>query len=633
MIAKGRRVVFSVIMINLNYTMLNNNKKATREAVMKHYYLSKKAVLALLSFALVISLCACGTGAGAATPPGDNTSANGTATSQDGIESSGGGAPVADVVMGDTVAAGGTHSLAIKTDGSLWAWGSNNLGQLGDGTAAEPYAPEQVLDNVKSVAAGYAFSMAIKTDGSLWVWGDDSNGSLGDGKSKAISDPQATKPFKLMDNVICVAAGTQSAYAVTADGSLWAWGNNAYGQLGDGTTENHYTPEKIMDGVKSVSAGYTYATALKTDGSLWGWGEFPKGYGSSNGSIVNIVPEPAPVKIIDGVSAASVGGYFGLALKSDGSLWGWGSNVYGVLSSSTDVSGARTPIKVMDGISKVSAGSQSAIAVKTDGSLWGWGMDFSNGAAADDLSSYAPAQILSGVAAVSASVTGSSDAYFAVKTDGSLWAWGNNENGQLGDGTMKNSTTPYKALDSVALPGSAPAPAPSPSTDAVKLEQLREKTITMAGQVYQRFSNNADFIASDLAGNYIAPSVTIGKDEYDYVSPATGFHNVQDVKNYLGRIFSDNVVTELMTASTLNSDAVPMFIDYNGQLYNTPTFGYPMYCSWEQTAFSRLPDNADGGASYRIVIPQPGGNPTMVFNVTIADDGMITQFDYVSESH
>jgi len=148
------------------------------------------------------------------------------------------------------VSVGQDHTMAIKADGSLWAWGWNGQGQLGDGTTENRYTPVRIMEDVAMVSAGRDHTAAIKTDGSLWVWGLNDRGQLGDGTTT-----RRLEPVHIMDDVAAVAAsGITGAFAhhtlaVKTDGSLWAWGANTNGQLGDGTTEDRHSPVHIMDNV------------------------------------------------------------------------------------------------------------------------------------------------------------------------------------------------------------------------------------------------------------------------------------------------------------------------------------------------------------------------------------------------
>jgi alpha-tubulin suppressor-like RCC1 family protein len=164
------------------------------------------------------------------------------------------------------------RSWVIKTDGSLWAWGSNgDSGRLGDGTTANRHFPVKIMDSVASVSIATYHAMAIKKDGSLWTWGMNKQGQLGDGTTT-----DRHSPVKIMDSVASVSANgwlTSHTAAIKTDGSLWVWGANEQGQLGDGTTEDRHSPVKIMDSVAMFPSGSRARTmAIKTDGSLWAWG-------------------------------------------------------------------------------------------------------------------------------------------------------------------------------------------------------------------------------------------------------------------------------------------------------------------------------------------------------------------------
>jgi len=230
-----------------------------------------------------------------------------------------------------SIAGGWYYSLAIKSDGTLWGWGDNQYGQLGDGTVTayddvynkidnnDKSTPVKIMDSVSYVAAGVNSSFAVKTDGSLWAWGDNECGQLGDGKATTydyegnkIENNDKSAPIKIMENVICIASGNHSC-AVKSDGSLWAWGANTYGQLGDGTRTDRYEPVKIMDGVTSVAAAEAHSLARKADGSLWAWGYNYDGrigdgtattyYDGINGLANN--DRLLPVKIMDGVKLSN----------------------------------------------------------------------------------------------------------------------------------------------------------------------------------------------------------------------------------------------------------------------------------------------------------------------------------------
>jgi len=176
------------------------------------------------------------------------------------------------------LAAGGTHSLALRADGTVWAWGWNDQGQLGDGTDTDRHTPVRVrgLTDVVAVAAGRAHSLALRADGTVWAWGSNEDGELGDG-----TDTDRHTPVKVpgLSDVVAVAARDWHSLALRADGTVWAWGNNRFGQLGDGTDTDRHTPVKVpgLTDVVAVAAGEYHSLALRADGTVWAWGR--NGYG------------------------------------------------------------------------------------------------------------------------------------------------------------------------------------------------------------------------------------------------------------------------------------------------------------------------------------------------------------------
>lgn len=347
------------------------------------------------------------------------------------------------------VSAGRSHSLAIKTDGSLWYWGTSSLRRPSDGiivpSSPSNAVPVKIMENVTAASAGGNHSLVVKEDGSLWAWGLNDCGQLGDGTTADRVDP-----VFIMDGAVSVSTGYEHSLAIKTDGSLWAWGSNEYGQLGDGTGGERgdfsSVPVKVLDSVASVAAGFKHTLAVKTDGSLWAWGYNIYGQiGDGTHTIYNtvsnetegidIIPEthdkPSPVRIMDGVVSVSAGYYQSLAVKTDGSLWAWGGLNYNYLGGETStLTEQYTPVQIMDSVASVSAGGQFTTVIKSDGSLWAWGYGPRGQIGAGDAvqSVYTPTRILGGVASVSSGDSHS----LAIKTDGSLWAWGDNRAGQVG---------------------------------------------------------------------------------------------------------------------------------------------------------------------------------------------------------
>jgi len=353
-----------------------------------------------------------------------------------------------------TISTGYGTSFAIQYDGTLWAWGRNAEGQLGDGTTINRYTPVKVMDEVIAVSAGYRHTTAIRTDGSLWAWGWNEYGQLGEGTTIA-----RHTPIKVLDDVISVASGDSNTVAIRADGSLWSWGRSFFEER-----DIDLYPVRVMENVTAVATGEAITMVIKADGSLWGWGN------NSRGMIGNGTTSPSWIivsdKIMDDVISVSIGFMHVAAIRADGSLWTWGRNHAGQLGDSTTEE-RLSPVKVLENVATVSAGIHYTLAVTTDGTLWGWG-DVWQGQfrlPATDSFTHTPVEVMSDVIAASAKrfLWWPTPAHALVlRADGSLWACGDNRHGQLGDGTTTSSSDYIRIMDNVMLPGNVAASAPLP---------------------------------------------------------------------------------------------------------------------------------------------------------------------------
>lgn len=324
------------------------------------------------------------------------------------------------------------HTGVVDVNGSLWMCGSNSAGQLGDGTKNRSLTFIKVMDDVKSVSCGKEFTAAVKSDGSLWMWGSNYNGAL------TGDDPEAVlTPKKIMDGVISVSCGEKFTAALKVDGSLWVWGS---GCLGNGIepSQKVTTPVQIMTDVVAVSSGGIRSAAIKTDGSLWTWGKL---------ETLGLDCQLTPVKTMDDVIAVSCGYWNTAAIKTDGSLWIWGSNDGGQLADGElhTFGSSLTPRKVMDNVTSVSCGGSQIAAVTADGTLWTWGGndcgELGNGRTGTNyLSDGTPIQLKPGIIAnnVAFAICGNLNT-FIIKTDGSVWGCGRS----LYIGGISNGTDMY----------------------------------------------------------------------------------------------------------------------------------------------------------------------------------------------
>ena len=322
-------------------------------------------------------------------------------------------------VASPMVAAGGRYTIALRYDGTVWAWGYNKNGELGQGDTTNVYSPVQVksadgnsyLTDIIEIAAGSNHNLALDKDGTVWAWGYNGYGQLGNNTATNSSLP--VKVTGLTD-AVSIAAGYYNSFAVRKDGSVWSWGHNAYGSLGNGNTSNQYIPRRVLGGasgsqyltdIVEVKAATYHTLALKANGTVYAWGYNGLGQLGSSGS-----DSYTPVQVVTG-GQSSASGYLekvvdidvssdddsgygtSIALTESKEVYGWGYSGYGALGKTGTIT---TPIKVSN--------------VKT---------------------------------AVQIAIGGTSNGQFTyiLKEDGTVSSLGYNGYGQLGNGTTSSSAT------------------------------------------------------------------------------------------------------------------------------------------------------------------------------------------------
>jgi alpha-tubulin suppressor-like RCC1 family protein len=355
-------------------------------------------------------------------------------------------------VLGHATVSCGTHTLAIKDDGTLWAWGHNGYGQLGRGTWNNVRNdPAQISGTHPagwlSVAAGEVHSVGLSANGSIWAWGDGEYGQLGHGDNEEIST--ATRVGAASDWV-AVAAGIQHTLAIKANGTLWAWGDNEDGQLGIGRSgeyEQKNVPTQVGAATNwaAVAAGEWHTLALKNDGTLWAWGYNGRGQLGVGTSASQFAPSQVGAEK-DWV-AISCGESFSVALKADGTLWAWGRNTNGQLGiGNNDDQNAPVKVGSASDWKAVMAGYSHTVALRNNGSIMVWG-NGSGGRLGDgtNASKNVPAPLSTATTPNNnwAFAAGASHSA-ALKSQGSLWAWGDNARGKLGTGDAANYNTPQE---------------------------------------------------------------------------------------------------------------------------------------------------------------------------------------------
>jgi alpha-tubulin suppressor-like RCC1 family protein len=334
------------------------------------------------------------------------------------------------------VAAGTNHSLAVNTTQQLYTWGGNTSGQLGDGTTANSSIPLPVDlsgEQVKQVAAGNATSYALLQNGTLWAWGRGDLGQLGVGWPTAY-EATPVQITGLGANVKAVAAGATHALAITTENELYAWGNNANGQLGDGTTDSANSPIKVAElgnNVTAITAGNGFSAAL-AGGALYTWGA--NAFGQLGTGTLQEQSRPTRVSL-SGVSQISAGSSFLLALTSSGNAYAWGANTSQQLGNGASGNTAEPHILTAPKAVSVAVGYDFTVAASPDGRVQAWGKNDQRqlgNTTTTDASRPVPVAGASSVTQVAAGAFHT----LARRGDGRVLAWGLNDDGQLGDGTV-----------------------------------------------------------------------------------------------------------------------------------------------------------------------------------------------------
>ena len=409
-----------------------------------------------------------------------------------------------------SVSAGNAYSMAIDIEGNLWAWGYNYDGYLGDGTATDRLSPVQItasngnVTKFQSVSAGNDNTLAIDINENLWAWGKNQYGQLGDGTATdrlspvqiTASNGSVTKfqsisvgdyysiaidinnnayytglPFiannKIKSNfsISKLELCNNRIYALSEENNLWAWGENYQGQLGDGMSITGYTPVQIMLSNKSITKfqnisakAYDYSIAIDINRNLWAWGN--NNHGKLGDGTTTTRTTPVQITASNGsvTKFQNISSNFdhSIAIDIEGNLWGWGYNVYGQLGDGTTTD-KTAPVQItasngsVTKFQSVSVGSYHSLAIDINGNLWAWGSN-SYGALGDGtgVMQTSPVQITASNGSVTKfqSVSVGNFYSLAIDIEGNLWAWGNNESGQLGNGTSINSSRPVQIIAS-----------------------------------------------------------------------------------------------------------------------------------------------------------------------------------------
>jgi alpha-tubulin suppressor-like RCC1 family protein len=358
----------------------------------------------------------------------------------------------ADFVVTGMVAAGDQHSLALQANGDVLAWGRGTEGQLGDGTATNSNDPVSVLSGAAGIFAGQRHSLAAMADGTVRGWGLN-GGRLGDGTTTSRLAPVQASG---LTNIVAVAAGFDHSLALKSDGTVWAFGTNTTGQLGDGTTTTRTSAVPVvgLSGVTSIAAGDGFSLAVQGDGAgsglVWAWGTNAAGQLGDGSTLTRTIP----VRVIGLTDVAQVaaGQDFAVARLADGTVKVWGSNAYAQLGDfSGGFSAKPVALPGLTDVSAIATGLRHALAIDVDGQTWGWGSDANSQLGTVNYSgavgSGAPQLVPHASASMGA--TGGWQHTLVLRADGSVWAAGGLSANGLG-GTQADALTQIPNLSLVS---------------------------------------------------------------------------------------------------------------------------------------------------------------------------------------
>jgi alpha-tubulin suppressor-like RCC1 family protein len=381
----------------------------------------------------------------------------------------------ADVV---SIWGGARGVIILKSDGTVWTWGDNSDGKLGTGQTNSLYVttPVEVHDaanvsffnSVKLVMGGEEHNVAVKTDGTVWSWGWNAYAQLGNGTFNDSWVPTQTglTANPPLTNVIKLGGRPYFTLAVKSDGTIWAWGMNQYGQMGNGTVNSPVTVPQVsvpvmvsnsqpggpINNPLQVTCGYAFGAALATNGTVWTWGTSRAGELGNGALGPGYIPAQVPG--VSNITYISAGWGHVLALKSDGTVWAWGGNANGEVGNGTSTN-CYSPVPVLNvsNIVTVSGGDSHSTALAADGTVWKWGLnnlgELGNGTT-NVVPNPFPAKILTdkfGNSFSNVVIAAARDYHnIAVKADGSVWTWGWNNEGQSGDGTTNDNWQPVPVV-------------------------------------------------------------------------------------------------------------------------------------------------------------------------------------------
>lgn len=343
-----------------------------------------------------------------------------------------------EIILSSTnveVAAGNSFSAVLKSNGTVWTWGLNNKGQLGDGTLTNNHISEPIANftDIEHIAAGKEHMLALKDDGTVWAWGNNNYGQLGNNTTSVSSTPVQVKVSDndYLTNIVAIDAGESHSIALKDDGTVWVWGCNTNGRLGNGTQSHSSLAIQVPDlsSITKISAGGKHNVVLKNDGTLLTWGY--NGYGQLGNNATTNSYVPIAVSGLTDIISIDSGANHNIALNQNGKVYGWGRNDYGQIGANNFTSRIKEPTLTFNGANMVSAGENVSFVRTTTGVIGGTGYNYYGQLGIDNfyqvkLSSFH----ITNISDIMKLTVGTKHT-MAIKENGDVWGWGDNSNNAI----------------------------------------------------------------------------------------------------------------------------------------------------------------------------------------------------------
>jgi alpha-tubulin suppressor-like RCC1 family protein len=345
-------------------------------------------------------------------------------------------------------------SILKSNDIVAYGWGNNQFGGLGDGTTTLRSSPVSIVGGITNwtqIVSGTNHTLTIRVDGTAWAWGNNQYGKLGDGTVNI----NRSSPVSVVGGYtdwVQVSAGERHSLGVRANGTAWAWGVNSLGNLGDGTTTTRSSPVSVIGGFidwTQLSGGILFSLGVRANGTIWGWGSNSNGTLGDGTSTYRL----SPVSTVGGFTdwtQVSAGSAHALGLRANGTAWGWGQGAAGQLGNNSSTNRS-SPVSVIGGFTdwvqvSTNTKSQTSLGLRATGSAWAWGYN-NLGQIGDNttVNKSSPVSVVGGFTDW-VQVSGGEFHTLGIRTNGTAWAWGNNTHGQLGSGTTVNMSSPVSVI-------------------------------------------------------------------------------------------------------------------------------------------------------------------------------------------